>query len=124
MPTPRHYVHLPLLAVLLLGCGESNFEPVAARPLEPPSTYRIWWGEVQECVGAWAPFGRIRWYEAEQIHNIEAGTDHRGAWKPPHSIYIDSEWVSFEPVVKHEMVHELLQRRDHDSLFFQACAGL
>ena len=124
MPSPRHYLPGPLLAALLLGCGESNFEPVAPRPLDPPLVYRIWWSEVEACIGTQAPFERVRWYQAENIVDTDAGTEHDGAWYPPHTIYIRSDRLFYTKVIKHEMVHELLQRRDHDSLFFRACAGL
>jgi hypothetical protein len=124
MPSPRHTAYAVLIAAFVLGCSESNFEPVAPRALDPPDVYRTWWDEVETCIGTRAPFERIRWYQAEQLVNKEEGTGHAGAWLPPHTIYIRSDRLLFTVAVKHEMVHELLQRRDHETLFFEACAGL
>ena len=57
MPSPRQIALGPfLIAALTLGCGESFFEPVAARPLQPPDIYVEWWMEVQSCTGASATF--------------------------------------------------------------------
>ena len=124
MPSPRRYLYIPLFVALFLSCGESNFEPVAPRVLDPPDEYRTWWGEVEFCIGGRADFDRVRWYEAEQLVNLEEGTNHAGAWLPPHSIYIRSDKLFFQAAVKHEIVHEILQRGDHDTHLFEECAGL
>ncbi len=124
MPSPSRNLHVPLLLAALLSCGESNFEPVAPRAIDPPDIYSTWWKEVESCIGTQAPFDRIRWYQAEQLVNRDEGTDHLGAWLAPHSIYMRTDALFFRPAVKHEMVHDLLQRRDHETLFFEACAGL
>jgi hypothetical protein len=106
------------------ACGESNFEPVDVHPLAPPRVYRTWWTEVSACTGVSAPFERVHWYEARHLINRDTGRDHVGAWKPPHSIYIHSHYLLYMEGVKHEMVHELLQTRDHSSDAFLSCAGV
>jgi hypothetical protein len=113
-----------MLLLLVSACTESNLEPENVRPLEPPSVYRTWWGEVQECAGITAPFRRVQWYEASQLTNRESGTEHVGAWLPPHTILILSDRLLFKAAVKHEMMHDLLQVKDHDSPLFIGCAGM
>ncbi|NNG15417.1 MAG: hypothetical protein HKM89_02970 [Gemmatimonadales bacterium] len=113
-----------LLPLLVFACTQSNLEPENARPLEPPPSYHSWWAEVEGCTGISAPLARVRWYEAERLINREAGTEHVGAWSPPHTIFIRSDRLLFEAGVKHEMVHDLLQVMEHDSPVFVRCAGM
>jgi hypothetical protein len=125
MPSPRRSLSGPVVALLLIGgCGEGHFEPVEPHPFDPPALYRVWWSEVETCTETRGPFDRVRWYEAEEIRNGGTGDCHVGAWQPPHSIYLDSDYLHYRAGVKHEMVHELLQRRDHDTSLFLACAGI
>lgn len=113
-----------LLPLLACACAESNLEPVSPKPLTPPASYRTWWTEVEICANRTASFERIRWFQAEQVINRDEGTDHVGAWYPPHSIFIRSDRILYEAGVKHEMVHDLLQIEGHDSPAFPACAGV
>jgi hypothetical protein len=124
MSSPCRNLGLPLLLAALLSCGESNFEPVAPQAIEPPDIYRTWWTEVESCIGTQAPFEQVRWYRAEELVNRDEGTNHLGAWLAPHSIYMRVDALFLMPAVKHEMVHDLLQRPNHETLFFEACAGL
>lgn len=123
---PRRYpIVLPLMAALYAGaCAEAgNFEPVGTRPLDPPGLYRTWWSEVEACAQISAPFDRVDWYEADHLINTERDSRHPGAWRPPHAIYVSSRHLLSRPVVKHEIVHDLLQRKDHGSPLFLRCAG-
>lgn len=123
--SPRHRVRACLLLSLAIyACSESNFEPVDVHPLVPPPVYRTWWTEVEACLGVTAPFERVSWYEAARLVNRDTGGEHVGAWQPPHTIYIDSDYLLFVEGVKHEMVHDLLQTRDHGSDAFLRCAGV
>ena len=123
--SPRHRVRACLfLSLAIYACGESNLEPVDVYPLVPPRVYRTWWTEVEACIEVTAPFEQVSWYEAGQLINRDTGRDHVGAWLPPHSIYIHSDYLLFVEGVKHEMVHELLQARDHGYDAFLRCAGI
>lgn len=113
-----------VIAVVAAGCTNSNFEPVEVSALRPPSIYRDWWRQVEACAEARASFDRVSWYEARRVVDMDDGTDRVGAWVPPHTIYVRSDRVLSEPAVKHEMVHEILQLRDHRSPLFRACAGM
>ena len=122
---PRRYPGLYLLLAAPVGaCSQpSNFEPVGAEPMDPPAIYRVWWAEVESCAELEASFDRVDWFEAADLINTEAETTHLGAWKPPHKIYVQTDHRLSEPVVKHEIVHELLQRKGHDTPLFRDCAG-
>jgi hypothetical protein len=123
--SPRHYLRAYLLLPLaIFACGESNFEPQDVYPLVPPRIYRTWWTEVAACTGSTAPFERVTWYEAGHLIERDTGSDHVGAWHPPHTSYIHSNYLLYVEGVKHEMVHEILQTRDHSSDAFLRCAGV
>ena len=123
LPRRYHYSYL-LPALFAVGCAEAgNLGPVNARPLDPPAIYQLWWRQVEACTEFNARFDRVDWFEADELVNTERETRHMGAWKPPHSIYVRTGNVLSESVVKHEMVHELLQRKDHDMPLFRLCAG-
>jgi hypothetical protein len=126
MPSsPRHPWQASLLVLLLIAaCAESNLEPENVRPLDPLPIYSSWWGELERCIGETASFQRVTWYEADQLVDRDNGTEHVGAWRPPHTIFIQSGKLLFEAGVKHEMVHDILQTKEHDSPMFLNCAGL
>lgn len=65
----------------------------------------------------------MRGLQANVIRNREEGTEHVGAWEPPHTIYIKVDRVMFEGGVKREMAHNLLQTSDHASPTFLRCGG-
>ncbi len=115
---------IPSALALVCACSETNFEPVNTRRLFPPDLYRTWWGEVEECSETEGRFERVEWFTAREIINAEAGSEHPGAWLPPHQIYVEDRFVLSEAVVKHEMVHELLQLEHHGSPAFGSCAGI
>lgn len=123
--SPRYRVLAFLLLQLpIYACEASNLEPQDVYLLVPPQVYRTWWTEVTACTGVTAPFERVTWYEASHLIDRDTGADHVGAWKPPHDIFIHSEYLLYVEGVKHEMVHELLQARDHSSGAYLRCAGV
>ncbi|MGD2217116.1 MAG: hypothetical protein PVJ64_10175 [Gemmatimonadales bacterium] len=123
--SPRHRVLACfLLPLAIYACDASTLEPQDVSPLVPPQVYRSWWAEVSMCTGVTGTFERVTWYEAGHLINRETGSDHVGAWQPPHTIYVHSEYLLYVEGVKHEMVHELLQTRHHGSAAFLRCAGV
>jgi hypothetical protein len=112
---------LPVL-VLLSACSDTNFEPINARPLDPPSIYLEWWDEVERCTGVEARFDRINWFETDEIIDRDLGSSHPGVWQPPHSIFIAHRHLYGRSIVKHEMIHDLLQTGDHSDPLFDRCS--
>lgn len=119
---PSQIIRLLLPPLAAIGCSEANFEPVDAQSLNPPDVYRVWWTEVESCTQMEGTFSRVDWYSVERIEDREAGVRRAGAWQPPHTIYLQHERANDQRVVKHEIVHDLLQRRDHDTPLFKDCA--
>lgn len=106
-----------------LACSDLNFEPVNGRLFDPPPIYADWWAQVEDCTSTEAPFERVIWYQAEKIIDRESGTSHGGAWVRPHNIFIRSGSLGNRRVVAHEMVHDLLQTRDHSDPIFDRCSS-
>lgn len=113
------------LCALVASCSQGN--PLATVgaphiPFEAPEVYLAWWDEVEACSHRSGDFARVDW------RLVDAGPDGTflygrrtaaGAWESPHSIFISDGHVWTEPLVKHEMLHDLLQSANHfDQAFF------
>ncbi len=110
-----------LLFLLAVTACRSAVEPADRVALDPPNEYRVWWNVTRQCVGRpEADFNRIRWWTATDVLVDELAS---GLWVRDHDIYLRPEKVDAERVVRHEMIHDLLQSGDHESPFFRTCVG-
>lgn len=117
---------IPLLAVALVACDASPWTVESRYHLTPPAAYVEWFAEVATCLGkrevATAErFARIRWFAGLEIHDGE-GTGALGLWTRPNQITIREDRIDARHVVKHEMIHDLLQDTQHPSPYFDVCA--
>lgn len=83
-------------------------EPDGAVPMDTPAHYREIWKQAEACSGLTGDFDRVRW-------NIVLGHDFPcnsgkciGEWHRPHTITIASDWVTTDWVVRHEILHDLV----------------
>lgn len=84
-----------LLLFILTGCTEI----IAAKEIEPPPEWEVYYEHVQECSRKQGPdFSTIKWFEAQRIHGTIVGL----AWNG--DIYLESEW-QIEQIIKHELLH-------------------
>ena len=116
---------LPALLLPLLGCTTEPTTPLpdGAEPYTPPAEYMAWWGRTEECSQISGSMARIKWYvvpgvstfstdEGEKVGiRIKTGDDVR--------IVIAGNYVEHEMVVRHEMLHALLNRSGHPVEYFQ-----
>jgi hypothetical protein len=101
----------PLLLLLLItGCG---FDIVGEEPMAPPSVYREWWARTQACSGLSGDFDRVEWLVVPGASFECKSGQCVGHWHPGHQIYIAEEWVDNEMVVRHEMLHDLMNGGGH-----------
>lgn len=112
-----------LLATLVAGCS-SPFVP--DDPLirhYPTAIERGWWSEVAACMGIpEPPIERVTFWIVRAGHSFDSPDGHRrGWWEPAHTIYLTSAWWADESLVKHEMVHDMLQTGGHASPAFDRC---
>src|SRR4051812_48984610 len=80
---------IAVAVVLAGGCGDALSVPFGAERFEPPATYTILWGQVEECAQLQGTMSRVRWYVVPKTLTFpcEYG-DCRGLWEAPHHIYL------------------------------------
>jgi hypothetical protein len=116
----------PLMAaalgtVALAACTSlAGVELTGVRRFTPLPAYSDWWTETEACSGRAADFGRIEWWEAETITvNKQIVLAH---WEKPHKITLTRFHVATASVVRHEMLHDLLDGDpNHADEAWQAC---
>lgn len=101
-----------LAFLLLTGCDSilGPEIPEGATPYDPLPAYAEWWGEVQHDAGITGSLARVRFYEvqsgpwwSDRYNRIV-----HGIWLSDGRIYIAAGFTDHENLIKHEMLHELL----------------
>jgi hypothetical protein len=107
--------------LLVLGCANpvAPFVPPAdAVPFTPPdSLYAAWWQLDEACSGLSGDWHRITWFTVPDTAIATPKGDFWGVWLAPHSIYLVATHTADSALVRHEMLHDLLQRGDHPAVF-------
>ncbi len=116
------------LATILLGaCGSGIIGPdldtTNRRLLYPiPPEYAGWYAEVESCLDRVGNFDIIIWHVADRIEFD--GLTAPGIWQEPHTIIILGIYVVNVSIVKHDMVHHVLQGGStHDTAVFDCAHG-
>lgn len=128
---PRRILSL-LLIPLAASCGgeiTASVEVASLTRISPRPGWDTIYAEVEACTGVEGDFDRVGWFSARSI----AGPDGHlsgGAWlvarEMPHGIallddLLEGEAGSLEPVLRHEMIHEVLQLGDHGAGVWCRC---
>ena len=114
---------LSMLLLLLASC-KVPFEPPGARPLVPTDSFPVWWRELEDCSGTTGDLSRIGWFEApSQVNGMFycGSIMALGCWVRPHTVYLVEGNIRNRWLIKHEMIHDLLQRGDHPVPPFNVC---
>ncbi|MEO8637243.1 MAG: hypothetical protein ABI587_18355 [Gemmatimonadales bacterium] len=116
---------LGLLATLaaceMLGPAEAP--PSGAMLLIAPPEYEAWWAATEACAGRTSDFQRIEWYVVPDVPTFPTTSGQKvGLWS--HSsggmrIILAGDYADNELVVRHEMLHALLDREGHPATYFQ-----
>ncbi|MEZ0332539.1 MAG: hypothetical protein ACAI18_00915 [Gemmatimonadales bacterium] len=107
-------------ALLLLGSCDSDI--AGSAPVEPPAVYQEWWAKTESCSGLTGNFDRVEWLVVPGYSFECTSGQCAGHWSSGHQIYIAEDWLMNEMVVRHEMLHELLNRGGHPNPpFGQGC---
>jgi len=120
---------LTLLAVTP-GCdpiiGPEYTIPPDAVPVQPGESYALWYAQAETCAGVDGSYEAVRWFEVpgdrwwdSLRHQYAIAT-----WRRPHDIYITTAHLDDEDVVKHEVVHDLLQGGATDAPRFAECSHI
>ncbi len=97
-------------ALVLVGCA---FEPQGDRPIEPPAKFRTWFAKTEACSGLSGEFQRIRWFVVDGAGFDCPGGKCVGRWNDDHRIFIAGDYLDNELVVRHEMLHDLIDHPGH-----------
>lgn len=121
---------LPLLA-LFAGCdvlGPAAPLPESAVAFPAPAQFQDWWARTEACAGRTGRLESIAWYLVPGASTfMSEGAVQVGRWSRTGSearIVLAGDFADDELVVRHEMLHSLLDRGDHPSEYFVARCGL
>jgi hypothetical protein len=115
-----------LLLLLASAACHDSFAPTDAAPaavrVPVSSEYRRWWAELQGCVGHSAVLA-MHFYvvpDGEELTDPRTGRSAEGLWighgggLGSGDILVRDRSRHWAPLLKHEMLHALLYRGDHD----------
>jgi hypothetical protein len=115
-----------VLAGLASGCSSLSPSeprlPAGSVALAAPPAYREWHQLTQQCSGLSDDFSAIQFYVVPGVDTFptEAGPK-VGLWQREagvNRIVIAGNYAEHEMVVRHEMLHALLQREGHPASYF------
>jgi len=110
--------HVATVAALLMAVRCQNplaeFPSTAVR-IAPPAQFVAWWRLAESCSGLTGDLSAVRWYVLPGANSfpLEGGSVN-GAWYPDgNRIVLGDSGLSEGSLVRHEMLHALLQRGGH-----------
>lgn len=126
MPSASPVVYCLGLLGTLAACemlGPPSPLPAGARQIIAPDEYQAWWYATEACAGRSAHLEQVEWYIVPEAESFETADGPKvGLWT--HSsegvrIVIAGNWADNELVVRHEMLHALLDREGHPAEYFE-----
>lgn len=108
-------------------------EPTGAIPfpddaveVAPSAPYARWWAMTQSCAGHARPMGLVTFYVVPRLSIDDGNTRYAGYWfRDGNRIVLAQPYATDGAVVRHEMLHALLQRGDHQRVdFVDHCGGI
>jgi hypothetical protein len=115
---------------MLAAACERPVAPVlvdGAERFEPPPVYQLWWEMTLYCTGRRAPLSTVRWYFVPGARTVQVnGERYAGYWSSAgNSIVLAEEAMLDGPLVRHEMLHSLVEVGNHPrGEFLGRCAGV
>lgn len=120
-------VRLPILALLAVA-GCSSFAPTnealppGALPMIAPAEYRAWFDRTMACSGLRGRLADIQWYVVPEVETFATPAGPKvGMWEKTGGvarIIVAGRFRDHEMVVRHEMLHHLLDREGHPADYF------
>ena len=128
-------MHKSLVAVLLVvGLGACALPHAAGAPLAPVDRawavptlelYQQWWAKTEACSNRRGELGDVAFYAVDAPSGaIKLGNEIAHGWwvRNGNRIYLPANAVGEEWLVRHEMLHALLQTGAHPpEMFVEAC---
>lgn len=124
-----------LIACMIVAIGEGCSEVTRSLPLpagserfDTPPVYSEWWSMIEACSGITRSLSSVQWYVVPgarfltlpRIGEVGAYTEYT-----ENRIVLAGEAQMVGPIVRHEMLHELIRVDGHPrKYFFERCGGL
>jgi len=115
----------PLL--LCMGCAtggavfDSSWQAVK---MDPPPRYQEHWRAMEVCSGLRGSFAEVRWYIAFGDLRIDGEWTGAVSWMNHRQIVIRAALIDVDYMVRHEILHILVNEPGHPSPPFVLCAPL
>lgn len=122
------------IAILALACERSTAPgvsgstfPTGAVAFTAPARYALWWSMTEACSGLSANRSAVQWYvmPGQSIFTVD-GKIYEAIWfNAPDRIVLGENARADAALVRHEMLHVLLQRAGHPrEAFLGACGDI
>jgi len=133
LPVSRGHAPFYCLGLLatLAACevlGPAEPLPAESARMLAPMEYQQWWARTEACSGLTGDFDRIDWFVVKGAETFQTADGPKvGLWS--HSdkgvrIIVAEAYAENELVVRHEMLHALLDREGHPAEYFEHRCGL
>jgi hypothetical protein len=119
---------LVLLSPLLSACELATAPlPDGAVRFDAPAVYAQWWSLTEQCSGLAGDFSKVKWYVVPGVTDLPLNGEGSigGIWyaQGDRIVLADGQQLAGD-LVRHEMLHALLQSGDHPrSAFVDHCEG-
>lgn len=101
-----------LVALILVTCGFRASPSPEDYNWLPPAYYRAIWASAQSCIGKRGDYDRLRFRIVPKgVPFKDENGAVLGRWDGGYRISLADEWKTTAWVVKHEMIHVLLQKK-------------
>ena len=121
-------IMLAMAMVLLVSIGDAGAPgpisplPINAVPFTPPAAYRLWWARTEACSARRGDLSAIEWFVVPQVSTFGTTEGAKVArWSHGEGgarVVIAGAFVNDEMVVRHEMLHALLDQGGHPAEYF------
>jgi hypothetical protein len=121
------------IAVAALQLAAACAEPTGAMPfpddaveIAPSAPYARWWAMTQSCAQQVGNMRQVRFYVVPRLSIDDGSARYAGYWfRNGNRIALAQPYATDGAVVRHEMLHALLQRGDHRRVdFVDHCGGV
>lgn len=102
--------------IILAACDNSVGLPTGAHRITPPAQFRAWWQLTEACSGHTGNFNSVAWYVVSNDDSFSLeGETVNGAWYggTANRIVLGDSELTDGTLVRHEMLHALLQVGTH-----------
>jgi hypothetical protein len=113
----RNVTCLATLVAILVACDKAPLSPFPANAiaLTPPARYAAWWQLTEACSGVTGNLAAVDWYVVPNTNEFTLeGEGVNGAWyQDGNRIALGDSEIFDGSLVRHEMLHALLQSGNH-----------